>query len=784
MIPRPTTSTPPAGGRARLDETPPPPSPPSPSIAGGRPALAGELERLSLRPRPPGGAGGGGGGGATAGAAGATLPPRAGLPPRLGAPASSGAAPPSASTVAGAGVAPSPMDVLSAVRTAKRQRNELLDRFERCRDALDQVEDVRQEQALLDEMMDAARELLVLHAGLPRQVAVRVISDQEVRDLRRDFLTADTQQTMLGSNVLAEINNQQAKDEFLLARMVRVNEVRETPLDLGPIKARLRQHGVDEQAWWEQKAMRCQRALAVLSLAAELPGTSATEREAEETRLRDLSGKLLFSQFIALNTRAQLALSDLSQLGEPSPGEGTDDDGSLVSTLTALRDDIRPAFQSTVDDVVRGAGRPLQPETCAVLEGVIGRLAEFATTLERQLAARRDGPDAAGARLDALEPFIEGAWITAHEVTRLLARQPNAAGTVAPGTVGVPPVRTGTDEAAPAEAAADAPASTRRKKKKRPAQPTPGAGASGSAQPSASPSAAVPAQGQATAAPAKVLARSALGTQVLVDAQPDDSAVPPGSAAAGTSAAAGPVAAAPAQTLAQRLARLETLVAFDLPALQREVSRARRELAPESARHVAEEVVRRLGAQATEMAACLAEWEDQALRRTLSSAQQDQVHTQTRRLRVLLADVRGQAKALQDGMDTATLDHMKTYAFPTQAHVTQLLQAGELAADGPPRALKGEPGTLFELKLQPAALRNGTLPRPVWLHVHTTQPVRSSQLATLDDAAFAASHVKSDAGRGHNRQWQHAQAAAGRDNVLIHRGKISPALCRTLLAPQ
>ena len=131
----------------------------------------------------------------------------------------------------------------------------------------------------------------------------------------------------------------------------------------------------------------------------------------------------------------------------------------------------------------------------------------------------------------------------------------------------------------------------------------------------------------------------------------------------------------------------------------------------------------------------------------------------------------------------ATLDHMKTYAFPTQTHVAELLKAGELAPAGPPRALKGEPGTLFELKLQPAALRNGMLPRPVWLHVHTTQPVRSNQLATLDDAAFAASHVKSDAGRGHNRQWQDAQAAAGRDNVLIHRGKISPALCRTLLAP-
>lgn len=769
MIPRPSIGNPPATGRARLDETSPPSSPPSSPIAGGRrtpPAPSGDLERLSLRPRPPGGAGGSTG-------AGATLPPRAGLPPRTGSAGSPAAARSSAPSAAGAPVVPSPADALSAVRTARRRLDALADRHEQCRIALAEASAGQGLQERLDALMDAGREVLAFYASLPRHTAVRVLTDQEVRTLRDDILQADARHTALSNPVLLALNQQKAKDADLLARMARLNETRDTPLDLSQLEARLRQNAVDEQAWWVQKAMRAERALAVCSMAAGLPSTSAADRAAEETELRDLSGKLLFAQFIALNTRAELALADLSRLGEPSPGEGRDDDGSLVSTLTAFRDDIRPAFQSTVDDVVRGAGRPLQPETCAVLEGVIGRLAEFASTLERQLAAVRDEPGTAGAPLQALEPFIEGAWITANEVTRLLARQPNAAGTVAPPAGGAATAETGTDEAAHTDAAAEAPASTRRKKKKRPAQPTPGAGASGSAQPSASPSAAASGPGQATTTPAKVLVRSALGTQVLADARPGDGVAPLGGAAA----------TAPAQTLAQRLARLETLVAFDLPAQQREVSRARRELAPESARHVAEEAVRRLSEQATRMAACLAEWEDQALRRTLNSAQQDQVHTQTRRLRVLLADVRGQARALQDGMAAATLDHMKTYAFPTQTHVAELIKAGELAPAGPPRALKGEPGTLFELKLQPAALRNGVLPRPVWLHVHTTQPVRSSQLATLDDAAFAASHVKSDAGRGHNRQWQDAQAAAGRDNVLIHRGKISPALCRTLLAP-
>jgi hypothetical protein len=96
--------------------------------------------------------------------------------------------------------------------------------------------------------------------------------------------------------------------------------------------------------------------------------------------------------------------------------------------------------------------------------------------------------------------------------------------------------------------------------------------------------------------------------------------------------------------------------------------------------------------------------------------------------------------------------------------------------------LDGEPGTLFELKLQPSALRNGSMPRPIWLHVHTKRPVRARELATLRDATFAATHVKSDEQRGYNRDWEDARAREGHENVVVHRGKLTPALCRRLLA--
>jgi hypothetical protein len=564
------------------------------------------------------------------------------------------------------------------------------------------------------------------------------------------------------------LKERKRKDAVLLKSMVEKNETRETPLDLSQLAARIEKHAADDLAWWVKDAQRAERALAVCSLAAGLPSTSAAERQVEETKLRNLSGTLVYQRFIVLNARTRKALAGVGRLAEVSLTSlrETIDYDALVRAMTAFCDDIYPAFDSTMEDVYSNDGLPLDTTARVVLEGVVGRLAEFASTLERNLAGLRDGPAAEVLPADDLDLIIEGAWLTANEVTLFLARQPNASsGAVAQTSM---PVATGADAPdAETDAAGERPAGARRKKRRGSASSS--RQRAGAVLPH---QALVPAQTQTQAAPvlARVVTRSAMGTQVL-------------SAVAEPAAAAAGAARPAAEALPQRLARLEALANFDLPGQQREVSRARRELAPNSAQHVTEETVLRLNQQAAEMAACLEEWDDRGARKQLSSAQVSHVHEQIGRLRVLLADVKGEAKAYQDGMARATLDHMKVYAFPTQEHVQQLLDAGELAAAELPRPLKGEPGTLFEVKLQPAVLRNGVLPRPIWLHVHTAQPVHADKLAKLSDESFAASHVKSDDRRGHNRQWQDAQARAGYDNVLIHRGKITPKLCRTLLSP-
>ncbi|MGY4412324.1 hypothetical protein ACVWW4_004060 [Bradyrhizobium sp. LB7.1] len=55
-------------------------------------------------------------------------------------------------------------------------------------------------------------------------------------------------------------------------------------------------------------------------------------------------------------------------------------------------------------------------------------------------------------------------------------------------------------------------------------------------------------------------------------------------------------------------------------------------------------------------------------------------------------------------------------------------------------------------------------------------------VATLGDADFAACHVKSNEQHGYNRQWQNARAEKGHEDVVIHRGKLTPAFCKSLLS--
>jgi hypothetical protein len=488
-------------------------------------------------------------------------------------------------------------------------------------------------------------------------------------------------------------------------------------------------------------------------------------------------------------------------------------ENGLVALMETFSNDILFASETIRDEflVAWDGGTAVAGSILIVLDGLVARLTEFAAGLDAWLSEARHDPDLATLPLDSCRPLVDIAWVVAHDTLRVLGfcRPPHAS--PAPEEDGVP---AGADEprpAASAPASASASPSTRSgkgkgKKKAKGGKPAGSAAAYLQSEPSeprepaqtqalrssreasASLASASPASAPASTAaletgpetpPTNVLARTELGTYMLVkagQAQQTQAAAP--------SAVAAPVRPGPPTPgeLAELLTRVDTLLAFDLSAEQRKVSQARRSLSPENAEYVTGNVIERLTRQAGDIRACLDVLDVPRHRWGLTSAKADDVHGKIEQLRSMQAQVEGVSRSLREQLPADTLDHVKRYPFPTQQHIERLLAEGALAPAGAVTPLDGEPGTLFELKLQPSPLRNGSMPRPIWLHVHTKRPVRARELATLRDAMFAATHVKSDEQRGYNRDWQDARAREGHENVVVHRGKLTPALCRRLLA--
>lgn len=426
--------------------------------------------------------------------------------------------------------------------------------------------------------------------------------------------------------------------------------------------------------------------------------------------------------------------------------------------------DVFPAFVSTSDAVLHNQGRVLDGAHCAVLEGVMERLSEFALGVHDLVSKLRDAGTGADLPFELLGRIVEGAWLTAHDVMRLLDLQPKTPVIISPALedgAAIPANTAG--EAVVAEG------TTARRKGKGKRTPAVGAGSSaaGRMQPQVATSETAPAT--------KVLVLSDLGTKKLLSAEEAH-------ARASSSATHLAIWQAPPsmEALTPLLERLDELLQFDLAGQQRTASPVR-QMKPEDADHVVDTVVKRLQTQATEMQACVAALEEPRRRGLLTPVQLREVHDKIVRLKTMGSEAQGLAKALNERKATTRIDCMKTYAFPSQKYLEHLRSDEELAPADLPRALKGEPGVLFEIMLQPKALRNGAMPSPMWVHIHTKRPIHARQLAMLDDADFAACHVKSNEQRGYNRQWQNAQAATGHENVVVHRGKLTPVFCRSLL---
>ncbi|WP_244571478.1 hypothetical protein [Mesorhizobium carmichaelinearum] len=652
------------------------------------------------------------------------------------------------------------------VNEAKRRLHELAEELDASQEkGLQNIKSLEDAQDQIDRVVNAGAKILDYYASLPRPVARSILSDDRVRQLRDDALSRAEDCNMVAQKIFDKVEQDRERVAKVLHRMVQSNA---TPDQLSRSAPSLVKYLVARMELWDKKVQRYEWMRSVCAATTNLASSTAEMRQEEEAALRLHTGWVVNSKVMQLQSRialAQVKIDPQARTFEAPVREILIGHNGQVGLLGAFIIDVFPAFISTADAVMKNKGRPLDAEHCAVLEGVMERLSEFASALHPVVAKLNDHQIGADLPLGLLRQIVDGAWITAHQVMRLLELQPKPPAVALPADAGATVPAEPTGKAAMTEGAAA------RKKGKGKHKPAAGAGSSAARRPELQAAAAV----SDTAPAAKVLVRSDLGTKMFVSVEEAHASA----SAVGARLAIWQVLPS-TEGLTPRLERLDELLQFDLAGQQRTVSRARH-MKPEDAEHALDTVVKRLQAQATEMQACLAALEEPRQRVLLTPARISEAHDKTGRLKLMLSEAQGLAKSLDIEKAAISIDCMKTYPFPSQNYLEHLRAAEELTPADRPRALNGKPGSLFEIRLQPKALRNGAMPSPMWVHIHTNRPVDARQLAMLDDSVFAACHVKSNEQRGHNRQWQNARAAIGHDNVVIHRGKLTPAFCKSLL---
>lgn len=700
------------------------------------------LQDLSIKPR-----------GASAASSSASMAPRRGAPV---------AAPVATATLPVAPVATRASQSASQRKPTQELKAELDVKRQHFDDCVLRVHAAPTDTSV-QELMDAAERLLRWHSELPRSAAVRLLNDTGVKEICSVAFHALCGQTAKAKVLQFPLTEGLTKNERVHNKLFAAGLAH--TLDLTPLIT----DSIDKlQPFLSLQEYEVQRAISQLSISACTVEIRYSEQARRAEQLRADAGLVTLHQFSLLDRRVQLAqwaLHGVSGDFSPELKEAVLERSGTVRALAQLYNDIAPAIRSTAfGDAERtpaglglgGANRSmymghhLDRDSRQVLEAAIDRLQEFAVAVEdlRATLTEHSAPTLVHdvEIRDVLTQIAEDAWLMSSALRKRLEVDPEA------------PVP------APAAAPPAAPAGSRTKPRKSKAKARPQEHGSSVAGTATRPAAAPESREAVASAPEKQLVRSKLGTPMLLSAE---------EAAKATTAA---------EAMKQRLQNLDALLAIDVPAKQRALAHAREGVSPENGTYAVKEIIKEIGQITDAMKDCQTQLADPKERAKLvAPGQMPQVHAKTVELKNKLHQLEGLANAATKNIEVAELDHVKTYRLPKQAHVERMFREGHLASIDKPQALEGEPGTLFEVKLQPSALRNGATPAPIWLHIHTHAPVQAHQLAKLDDSLFAASHVKTNEERGRGRQWQNARAAEGYEHVQIHRGKVSPELCRELL---
>lgn len=125
---------------------------------------------------------------------------------------------------------------------------------------------------------------------------------------------------------------------------------------------------------------------------------------------------------------------------------------------------------------------------------------------------------------------------------------------------------------------------------------------------------------------------------------------------------------------------------------------------------------------------------------------------------------------------------IKGYVRPQARQWAELLANGQIDRVGGIAVLPSTPpGTVFEVRIQSRSDADGTTYPPVWLHLHSKQPMTPKQVSRAGFERFDAVHLKSDADKNRGRQWVHDQRAGGNFNADVHRSSVNAELLKEFM---
>lgn len=128
------------------------------------------------------------------------------------------------------------------------------------------------------------------------------------------------------------------------------------------------------------------------------------------------------------------------------------------------------------------------------------------------------------------------------------------------------------------------------------------------------------------------------------------------------------------------------------------------------------------------------------------------------------------------GSEIFKYDMYKQQTLPSSAQLRDMLQWGQVDSIAFEGSLPSQNDRVDEYKIQYKPCSDGTVAKPVWLHIHCAADVAVQHALLLPFKQLRAAHLKSDQQRLLGAKWEHAAKANWRVDARVYRSPASQEL--------